>query len=119
MRLGYRIRLVLNAVNGSTLLGLLVATIGRAQLSVGDNGLFLAERYRLPVPAAPAFTVGNGIVTKLDRDAGAREDRLFAHAAPHATPDAWGAGPAMVPPYLIAAGVARSPAGALRSAATA
>ncbi len=38
MRLGYRIRLVLNAVNGSTLLGLLVATIGRAQLSVETTG---------------------------------------------------------------------------------
>jgi len=105
MRQGYRVRLVLNAVNGSTLLGLLVATMGRAQLSVGDNGLFLAERYRLPVPAAPAFTVGNVIVTKLDRDAVAREDRLFAHEARHATQYAWCAGPVMLPLYFIAAGL--------------
>src|ERR1700730_3478548 len=57
MRLGYRVRLVLNAVNGSTLLGVLVATMARAHRSAGGNGLVLAERYRLPVPAAPAFTV--------------------------------------------------------------
>jgi hypothetical protein len=105
MLLGYRVRLVLNAVNGSTLLGLLIARIGRARLSVGGNGLFLAERYRLPVPSAPAFTVGNVIVTKLDRDAVAREDRLFAHEARHATQYAWCAGPVMLPLYFIAAGV--------------
>src|ERR1700724_3472025 len=105
MRREYRVRQVVNAVNGSTLLGMLVATAGRARLTGGANGLFVAERYRLPVPAAPAFTVGNVIVTKLDRDAVAREDRLFAHEARHATQYAWCAGPVMLPLYFVAAGL--------------
>jgi hypothetical protein len=105
MQPGYRVRLVVNAANGSTLIGLLVAAAGRARLAPGINGLVVAERYRLPVPAAPAFTVGNVIVTKLDRDAVAREDRLFAHEARHATQYAWCAGPVMLPLYFIAAGL--------------
>jgi hypothetical protein len=103
MRLGYRVRMVANAVNGSTLLGMLVATAGRARLSGGAHGLLVAERYRLPVPAASAFCVGNVILTKLDRDDLARADRLFAHEARHATQYAWCSGPVMLPLYFLAA----------------
>jgi hypothetical protein len=103
MRPGYRVRQVVNAVNGSTLLGMLVAIAGRARLTGGANGLFVAERYRLPVPPAPAFCVGNVIVTRMDRDALTSADRLFAHEARHATQYAWCAGPVMLPLYFIAA----------------
>ena len=105
MRRGYRVRSVLNAVNGSTLLGLLVAAAGRARVTGGANGILVAERYRLPVPAAPAFCVGNVILTRMDRDALACADRLLAHEARHATQYAWCAGPVMLPLYLIAAAV--------------
>jgi hypothetical protein len=105
MRRAYRVRLVVNAVNGSTLLGLLVAAAGRARLTDGVNGLLVAERYRLPVPAASAFCVGNVILTRMDRDALASADRLLAHEARHATQYACCAGPVMLPLYFIAAGM--------------
>jgi hypothetical protein len=105
MRLGYRVRLVANAANGSTLIGLLVAAAGRARVADGADGLLVAERYRLPVPAAAAFCVGNVIVTRLDRDALVRADRLLAHEARHATQFACCAGPVMLPLYFAAAGL--------------
>jgi hypothetical protein len=105
MRLGYRVRLVVNAVNGSTLIGVLVAAAGRAKLTSGANGLLVAERYRLPVPSAAAFCVGNVILTRMDRDALAGQERLLAHEARHATKYACCAGPVMLPLYFIAAGL--------------
>jgi hypothetical protein len=105
MRLGYRVRLAVNAVNGSTLLGLLVAAAGRARVTGGVDGLLVAERYRLPVPAASAFCVGNVILTRMNGDALACADRLLAHEARHATQYAWCAGPVMLPLYFIAAAV--------------
>jgi hypothetical protein len=105
MRRGYRVRLVVNAANGSTLIGLLVAAAGRARLTPGVNGLLVAERYRLPVPAASAFCVGNVILTRMDRADLASADRLLAHEARHATQYAWCAGPVMLPLYFIAAGL--------------
>ena len=105
MRLGYRARLVVNAGNGSTFIGVLVAAVGRARLTDGANGLFVAERYRLPVPTAPAFCVGNVILTRMDRDALIGAERLLAHEARHATQYAWCAGPVMLPLYFAAAGL--------------
>jgi hypothetical protein len=52
-----------NVLNLSTPLGLLVAASGRAVLRRGPRGLILASDYRLPLPAAPAFTVGNVVVS--------------------------------------------------------
>jgi hypothetical protein len=100
MRLGYRVRLVVNAANGSTLLGIAIAAAGRARLSSGAHGLLVAHRYRLPVPVAPAFTVGNVILTRMDNEALASADRLFAHEARHATQYACCGGPVMLPLLL-------------------
>ncbi len=58
-----RFRRAANFVNGSTLLGLLIARLGRARVSAGPDGLLLAEGYRLPFPVASAFTVGNVVLT--------------------------------------------------------
>ena len=58
-----------NLVNGSTLAGILVAAAGRAPLARGRDGLLIGVRYRLPLPAAPAFTMGNVILTRADRAA--------------------------------------------------
>jgi len=52
-----------NLLNLSTPLGLLLARLGRAQVTPGERGLLLAEGYRLPFPVAGAFTVGNVLVT--------------------------------------------------------
>lgn len=104
MRAAYRVRLVVNVVNGSTLAGILVAAAGRARLARGSDGLLIGERYRLPLPAAPAFCLGNVILTRAGRGAFARTGGLLAHEARHATQFAWCAGLVMVPLYVMAAG---------------
>ena len=103
MRASHRLRLGLNLVNGSTLSGLAVARLGRARLSAsGQGGLLTGTGYRLPVPSAPAFTLGNVIITRRPWiDAGSD---LFRHEARHATQYAWCGGLLMLPCYFAAAG---------------
>jgi hypothetical protein len=100
----YRIRLVVNFLNLSTPLGLLIALIGASGIRRGPDGLFICDGYRLPVPDAPAFTVGNAL---LFRDAHELDGRpeLLAHEARHATQYAFCLGPVMIVLYLICAGV--------------
>jgi hypothetical protein len=62
------LRFVGNIVNLTTLLGLAVAAIGRAEVRRGPRGLFLAQHYRLKFPVAGAFTIGNVITTGQDWD---------------------------------------------------
>ena len=101
MRARYRVRRAANAVNGSTLTGVGIAALGRARLGGARNGLLVATGYRLPVPAAPAFCVGNVIVTRL---AGIDSDSaLFRHEARHATQFACCGGVVMIPAYFAAA----------------
>jgi hypothetical protein len=98
-----RVRQAVNLANGSTLTGLGVAAAGRAAVARSVDGLLTATGYRLPVPPAPAFCVGNVIVTRrgvIDPDS-----RLFRHEARHATQFAWCGGVVMIPLYLAAAGV--------------
>jgi hypothetical protein len=101
MRAGLRARQLVNLANGSTLVGLGVAVLGGTRVARSADGLFLGTGYRLPVPPAPAFCLGNVIVTRLD---GLTPDsRLFRHEARHATQYAWCGGLVMVPLYLAAA----------------
>jgi hypothetical protein len=97
------VRQAVNLVNGSTLAGLGVAALGGASIARGADGLFTGTGYRLPVPTAPAFCVGNVIVTR--RDAIDPGSRLFSHEARHATQFACCGGVIMIPLYLAAAGV--------------
>jgi hypothetical protein len=102
-RLWLRVREAVNLINGSTMAGLGVAALGGAALARSADGLFTGTGYRLPVPPAPAFCLGNVIVTRQDRiDPGSS---LFAHEARHATQFAWCGGVVMIPLYLAAAGV--------------
>ena len=103
MRAGFRARQVVNLANGSTLAGLGVAALGGARVVRSADGLLLGTRYRLPVPPAPAFCLGNVIITRLE--AIDPWSRLFRHEARHATQYAWCGGVVMVPLYLAAAGV--------------
>jgi hypothetical protein len=96
-----RARQLVNLANGSTLAGLGVAALGGARVARNADGLFLGTGYRLPVPPAPAFCLGNVIVTRLD----GLTPGLFRHEARHATQYAWCGGVAMVPVYLAAAAV--------------
>ena len=94
---------MVNLVNGSTLAGLGVAALGGAATARSVDGLFTGTGYRLPVPPAPAFCLGNVIVTRGDGvDPGSP---VFRHEARHATQFAWCGGLVMIPLYLAAAGV--------------
>jgi len=95
--------MAVNLINGSTLAGLLVAAAGRARLARGSDGLLIAVRYRLRVPVAPAFTMGNVILTRASRAELPSCPALLAHEARHATQYAWCAGLAMLPLYFAAA----------------
>ena len=104
MRAWHRWRLVANILNGSTLTGIVVASAGGARLRPAGDGLLVGGGYRLPVPPAPAFCVGNVLVTRLGYATFTGEVRLFAHEARHATQYAC-CGVLMLPLYGIAAAV--------------
>jgi hypothetical protein len=57
------LRFVGNYINLSTIVGLGVAKVGRAEITRGPRGLYLGERYRLKFPVAGAFTIGNVVTT--------------------------------------------------------
>jgi hypothetical protein len=96
-----RARQVVNLANGSTLAGLGLAALGGARVARGADRLFVATGYRLPVPPAPAFCLGNVIITRLQGlDP---SSALFRHEARHATQYACCGGVVMVPLYLMAA----------------
>ncbi|WP_203433397.1 hypothetical protein [Jiangella asiatica] len=96
-------RQVVNWLNLSTPLGLLIGLLGRARFAAGPDGLILGRGYRLPIPPAPAFTVGNVVLLRIDDAALARRPALLVHEARHATQYAWFIGPVMLVPYGLAA----------------
>ena len=97
------LRAWINLANGSTLAELGVAALGGARVARSADRLFTGTGYRLPVPPAPAFCLGNVIVTRLDGLDPA--SALFRHEARHATQYACCGGLVMVPLYLAAAAV--------------
>lgn len=104
MRLRHWVRLAVNLLNGSTLAGLVVARAGGAHLASFPDGLLVATGYhRVPVPPAPAFTLGNVIITR--RAALEFDTSLCRHEARHSTQYAWCGGLLMLPLYFAAAGV--------------
>lgn len=103
MRPRHRVRLAVNLFNGSTLAGLAAATAGRARLASCPDGLIVGTSYRLPVPSAPAFTLGNVIITH--REVLEPGTPLLRHEARHSTQYAWCGGVLMLPLYFTAAGV--------------
>ena len=103
MRPKYRVRLAVNLLNGSTLAGLGAAKAGGARLARLPDGLLVGTDYRLPVPSAPAFTLGNVIVTH--RPVLEPGTPLLRHEARHSTQYAWCGGLLMLPLYFTAAGV--------------
>lgn len=97
-------RQVVNIVNLATPLGLVVAAAGRAHLVRGPHGLVLARGYRAPVPApnAPAVTIGDVVLLRLDDAALAARPQLLAHEARHAVQYAFWLGPlGFLPAYLL------------------
>lgn len=109
MKRAHRVRQVVNAVNLSTGLGLLLAATGTRgargarRVRRGPDGLLVAAGYRLPFPVASAFTVGNVVLVR-DADGLADGSRLLRHEARHSTQYAWCLGPVMLPLYGACAG---------------
>ena len=97
----WRVRQAVNVVNLSTPLGLLVALVGGARFRRGPDGLVLATGFRVPV-RAPAFTLGNVVLLRLDDTALSRRPTLLVHESRHATQYACCVGPIMLPLYLLA-----------------
>ena len=100
----WRVKQVLNGVNGSTLLGLAVARAGRARLGPGPRGLVVATDYRLPLPVASAFTLGNVVTSKHDRAWLDERPALMRHEERHTWQYVVCLGLPMLPLYLLAAG---------------
>lgn len=98
-----RVRQVVNAVSGATLLGLAVAKLGGARLVAGPDGLVLATGYGWKVPPNPAFTVGNVVIVRHEAVL-LRRPRLLTHEARHATQWAAMLGVFFLPTYLAASG---------------
>ena len=64
LRRWLRARQLVNLANGSTLAGAGRGRPGGAQVARSADGLFIGTGYRLPVPPAPAFCLGNVILTR-------------------------------------------------------
>jgi hypothetical protein len=100
------VRAVGNALNLSTVLGLGLCWAGRARLRRGPDALLLAEQYRLSLPKASAFTVGNvvlvpgGTAEALEL----RQPGTLAHEAAHAWQYFGLLGIPFLPLYAVAAG---------------
>lgn len=99
-------RAVLNVLNLSTPLGLLIALAARARISRGAAGLILAEHYRLAIPKAGAFTVGNVVLLPGGSlaDLTERFPDVLGHEAAHAWQYAACLGLPFFPLYLLASG---------------
>ena len=109
MRTRHRIRAAANWLNLSTPAGLLLARVAGSPARRARDGLMVSHGYRLPVPPAPAFTLGN--VVLLRAPAPARADPigsirvpLLVHEERHATQYALCGGVVMPVLYLGAAG---------------
>lgn len=100
MRRSHRVRRVVNYVNLSTPLGMLIACIGGARPRRGEQGLVYAYGYRIPFPVAGAFTVGNVIITR--HAEGYLTGGLLDHESRHATQYAACVGLPMIVLYLLA-----------------
>lgn len=99
----WRVKAVLNAVNGSTLLGLGIAAVGRARLTRGPRGLLLATGFAYRFPPAGAFTVGNVVVTRHPEEWWESRDRMLRHEERHSWQYVAALGLPMLPLYALAA----------------
>jgi hypothetical protein len=115
METRYWARTVVNILNLSTPAGLLLRLIGGTGMRLGPRGLIVATGYRLPLPVAPAFTVGNVILLRDQGEDLEASPRLLLHEERHATQYVWSLGVVMFPLYLICAAVSLALSGDLAS----
>jgi len=99
----WRAKALLNAVNLSPPLGLLLGAAGRARFRRGPRGLVLASDLRLPVPAR-AVTVGNVVLSPLPAAYLDARPALLAHEERHTWQYVVCLGLPMLPLYVLACG---------------
>jgi len=97
----HRYRRIANLANLSTPIGLVVGLVGGARPSRGPRGLVLAGGYRLPVPDAVAFTIGNVVVARMPAQDLLHRPALLAHEERHAWQYVALGGPLYWPVYLL------------------
>ncbi len=100
-----RVRTVLNWINLSTPLGLLVARLGGATIERRGRGTYLATGYRHGFPVASAFTIGSVITSRHDRAYLASRPVLLQHEDRHCTQYAFCLGVLMLPLYFASVAV--------------
>lgn len=104
MTSGQRLRQIANALNASTLLGLLLARCARTAVRTGPRGLLIATGYRCRLPFAQAFTVGNVVLFRADAPEALSNPVLLRHEERHSSQYALCCGLPFLPLYFIAAG---------------
>ena len=77
------LRHLVNALLGPTLLGLLVAAFSGCKVRRAPYGLLIASGYRLRLPTASAFTVGDVVVARYSYDELIGRPRLLLHEYRH------------------------------------
>jgi hypothetical protein len=95
------VKLIGNFLNLTTLAGLAVGVIGRAQFSRGPRGLMFANGYKLRFPVAGAFTIGNVVLSKHERSY-FDNAALVRHEERHSWQYFWLIGLPMLPFYGVA-----------------
>ncbi|MCU1532466.1 MAG: hypothetical protein JWO49_2037 [Arthrobacter sp.] len=103
MTSGQRLRQMANLLNGSTLLGLLLAACARTPVRGGPHGLLIATGYRWRLPCAGAFTVGNVVLFRAGLHGALSNPALLGHEERHSTQYAWCLGAPFLPLYFLAA----------------
>lgn len=98
------LRLLANAANGSTVLGLAVAALARTDVGRGPHGLIIGAGYRWRVPRAGAFALGNVILCRCTAGDLLAHPELLAHEERHCSQYAWCLGAPFLPLYFLAAG---------------
>jgi hypothetical protein len=99
-----RLRQVANLLNGSTILGLLLARSAGCSIRKGPRGLVIATGYRPPLPVARAFAVGNVVLFRGSPGQVRENPLLLGHEEQHCTQYAWCLGLPFLPLYFLAAG---------------
>ena len=100
----WRLRSVVNWLNLSTPLGLLVARYGHAQVASRGRGLRLATGYRFDFPAASAFTIGSVVISRHSPEYFDERPELLRHEERHTWQYVACLGLPFIPLYLAAAG---------------
>ena len=99
----WRVRQAANLLNGSTVLGLVAATVTRARLTGTPRGLWLATEARLPARGASAITLGDVVLTRHDEHWLRQRPELLAHEERHSWQYVVLLGVPMLPAYGVAA----------------